>query len=161
MATSVWVFQSLSGMRQRVYPCSWRSAAELGRTGQTLYSLSDFEGSQRMKRAIAGVMHSNTSSASAILNGLGSNLADRIKTCIMLTLPNILVYGCWQCVDRLPIPSSIAIHPPAKRVSVSPSRRLAYLQLTVNRGGLNRSMQHWLAVYSPEFQSPRFFAGVD
>jgi hypothetical protein len=28
-------------------------------------------------------------------------------------------------------------------------------------GGLNRSMQHWLAVYSPEFQSPRFFAGVD
>jgi hypothetical protein len=29
------------------------------------------------------------------------------------------------------------------------------------RGGLNRSVQHWLAVYSPEFQSPRFFAGVD
>ena len=28
-------------------------------------------------------------------------------------------------------------------------------------GGLNRSVQHWLAVYSPEFQSPRFFAGVD
>src|ERR1035441_3364779 len=26
---------------------------------------------------------------------------------------------------------------------------------------LNRSMQHWLAVYSPEFQSPRSFAGVD
>ena len=34
-------------------------------------------------------------------------------------------------------------------------------QLTVKLGGLNRSMQHWLAVYSPEFQSPRFFADVD
>ena len=29
------------------------------------------------------------------------------------------------------------------------------------RGGLNWSMQHWLAVYSPGFQSPRSFAGVD
>jgi hypothetical protein len=28
-------------------------------------------------------------------------------------------------------------------------------------GGLNWSMQHWLAVYSPAFQSPRSFAGVD
>jgi hypothetical protein len=44
-----------------------------------------------MKRAVAGVMHPNTSSASAILNGLSCNLADRIKTCIMLALPNILV----------------------------------------------------------------------
>ncbi len=26
---------------------------------------------------------------------------------------------------------------------------------------LNRSMQHWLEVYSPEFQSPKFSAGVD
>jgi hypothetical protein len=26
---------------------------------------------------------------------------------------------------------------------------------------LNRSMQHWLGVYSPAFQSPRSFAGVD
>jgi predicted TIM-barrel fold metal-dependent hydrolase len=24
-------------------------------------------------------------------------------------------------------------------------------------GGLNRSMQHWLAVYSPDFQSPRSY----
>jgi hypothetical protein len=35
------------------------------------------------------------------------------------------------------------------------------LELSENRGGLNRSMQHWLAVYSPGFQSPRFFAVVD
>ena len=35
------------------------------------------------------------------------------------------------------------------------------VELPTKRGGLNRSMQHWLAVYSPEFQSPRSFAGVD
>jgi len=29
------------------------------------------------------------------------------------------------------------------------------------QGGLNRSMQHWLGVYSREIQSPRFFVGVD
>ncbi len=34
-------------------------------------------------------------------------------------------------------------------------------QVTQNPGGLNRSMQHWLAVYSPAFQSPKFVAGVD
>jgi hypothetical protein len=34
-------------------------------------------------------------------------------------------------------------------------------EVAANRGGLNRSMQHWLEVYSQEFQSPRFFAGVD
>jgi len=28
-------------------------------------------------------------------------------------------------------------------------------------GGLNRSLQHWLGVYSLEFQNPRFCAGVD
>jgi hypothetical protein len=28
-------------------------------------------------------------------------------------------------------------------------------------GGLNGSMQHWLGVYLPGFQSPKFFAGVD
>jgi hypothetical protein len=33
--------------------------------------------------------------------------------------------------------------------------------LPVNRGGLNRSMQHWLAVYSPAFEIPRSLAGVD
>ena len=27
--------------------------------------------------------------------------------------------------------------------------------------GLNRSMQHWLGVYSLEFESPRSLAGVD
>ena len=34
-------------------------------------------------------------------------------------------------------------------------------ELSDNPGGLNRSMQHWLKVYSPAFQSPRSFAGVD
>ena len=33
--------------------------------------------------------------------------------------------------------------------------------LSQNVGGLNRSMQHWLAVYSPGFESPRSLAGVD
>jgi hypothetical protein len=35
------------------------------------------------------------------------------------------------------------------------------IELPEMSGGLNRSMQHWLAVYSPGFQSPRSFAGVD
>jgi hypothetical protein len=35
------------------------------------------------------------------------------------------------------------------------------IELAANPGGLNRSMQHWLEVYSPGFQSPRSFAGVD
>src|SRR5580700_9496156 len=65
-----------------------------------LYSLSDFDGSQRMKRAVAGVMHSNTSSASAILNGLSCSLADRIKTCIMLALPKHFVYGRRRSVGK-------------------------------------------------------------
>ena len=30
-----------------------------------------------------------------------------------------------------------------------------------NRGGLKGSMQHWLAVYPPEFQIPMFFVAVD
>ena len=34
-------------------------------------------------------------------------------------------------------------------------------QVPEKSGELNRSMQHWLAVYSPAFQSPRSFAGVD
>ena len=29
------------------------------------------------------------------------------------------------------------------------------------RGGLKGSMQHWLAVYPPEFQIPMFFVAVD
>ena len=28
-------------------------------------------------------------------------------------------------------------------------------------GGLKGSMQHWLAVYPPEFQIPMFFVAVD
>jgi hypothetical protein len=44
----------------------------------------------------------------------------------------------------------------------TPASRLASLSdLAENEGGLNRSMQHRLEVYSQEFQSPRFFAGVD
>ena len=36
------------------------------------------------------------------------------------------------------------------------------LQIGVeNRGGLKGSMQHWLAVYPPEFQIPMFFVAVD
>jgi hypothetical protein len=35
------------------------------------------------------------------------------------------------------------------------------LEVADNAGGLNRSMQHWLAVYLPAFQSPKFVAGVD
>jgi hypothetical protein len=34
-------------------------------------------------------------------------------------------------------------------------------ELSVMSGGLNRSMQHWLAVYSPAFESPRSLVGVD
>jgi len=30
-----------------------------------------------------------------------------------------------------------------------------------NPGGLKGSMQHWLAVYPPEFQIPMFFVAVD
>jgi hypothetical protein len=67
-----------------------------------------------MKRAVAGVMHSNTSPASAILNGVSCNLAELIKTCIMLALPDILLFSRRECVDRIPIPSRIAIRPPAK-----------------------------------------------
>jgi hypothetical protein len=37
----------------------------------------------------------------------------------------------------------------------------AICELPEMSGGLNRSVQHWLAVYSPGFQSPRFFAVVD
>jgi Fic family protein len=35
------------------------------------------------------------------------------------------------------------------------------IPVTENYGGLNRSMQHWLEVYSPAFESPRSLAGVD
>jgi hypothetical protein len=34
-------------------------------------------------------------------------------------------------------------------------------ELPEKSGGLNGPMQHWLGVYSPEFQSPKFFADVD
>src|ERR1700746_59201 len=33
--------------------------------------------------------------------------------------------------------------------------------LAITRGGLKGSMQHWLAVYPPEFQIPMFFVAVD
>jgi hypothetical protein len=41
---------------------------------------------------------------------------------------------------------------------VAKVNRLA--EVAANLGGLNRSMQHWLAVYSPAFESPRSLAGV-
>ena len=34
-------------------------------------------------------------------------------------------------------------------------------EVTVNVGGLNRSVQHYLEVYLPEFESQKFVAGVD
>ena len=33
--------------------------------------------------------------------------------------------------------------------------------VTDNRGGLKGSMQHWLAVYLPEFEIPTFVVAVD
>ena len=38
-----------------------------------------------------------------------------------------------------------------------PTRRTGHQQFTESQGGLNRSMQHWLEVYRPGFESPRFF----
>ena len=35
------------------------------------------------------------------------------------------------------------------------------LIVSENAGGLKRSMQHWLRVYLPEFESPTFFVVVD
>jgi hypothetical protein len=40
-------------------------------------------------------------------------------------------------------------------------RAFRRVQVAGNPGGLNRSVQHSLAVYSPAFQSPRSFADVD
>jgi putative SOS response-associated peptidase YedK len=34
-------------------------------------------------------------------------------------------------------------------------------EVSENRGGLNWSVQHYLEVYLPEFESPKFVAGVD
>jgi hypothetical protein len=33
---------------------------------------------------------------------------------------------------------------------------IALYEVSGNEGGLNGSMQHWLGVYLPEFQSPKF-----
>ena len=41
------------------------------------------------------------------------------------------------------------------------SLALFYVTFRIKGGGLNRSMQHWLAVYLLEFQSPMSFVGVD
>jgi hypothetical protein len=46
-------------------------------------------------------------------------------------------------------------------VNELPCFRKLRIELTEKSGGLNRSVQHSLAVYSPAFQSPRSFAGVD
>src|ERR1700733_7851872 len=45
----------------------------------------------------------------------------------------------------------------ARKVSVCGKFKIV---VSYNVGGLNRSMQHWLAVYSPAFESPRSLAGV-
>jgi hypothetical protein len=37
----------------------------------------------------------------------------------------------------------------------------AAAEVHAKQGGLNWSMQHWLEVYSPGFQSPKSFAGAD
>jgi hypothetical protein len=51
---------------------------------------------------------------------------------------------------------------PTATVTRSISDQGALLRITVdNRGGLKGSMQHWLAVYPPEFQIPMFFVAVD
>ena len=78
----------------------------LYQSGKRLHVTAEPGGSQRMKRAVAGVMHSNTSPASAILNGLSCNLGDRIETCVMLALPESLLYDRRNCVHRVPIPSA-------------------------------------------------------
>jgi hypothetical protein len=39
--------------------------------------------------------------------------------------------------------------------------RIAESHIPIKRGGLNGSTQHWLAVYLPESQNPKSFAGVD
>ena len=54
-----------------------------------------------------------------------------------------------DCVSLLGIAPRIADDPEA--ISVVPQKS----------GELNRSMQHWLEVYSPGFQSPGSFGGVD
>jgi hypothetical protein len=46
----------------------------------------------------------------------------------------------------------------------SPHRGLdqsGWTHMPEKSGGLNRSVQHWLGVYSPEFENPRSLAGVD
>src|ERR1700719_1848051 len=64
----------------------------------------------------------------------------------------------------------IRVPPPVNSIN---QRRLGCPQLLINalvgyfridvgnRGGLKGSMQHWLAVYPPEFQIPMFFVAVD
>jgi hypothetical protein len=49
----------------------------------------------------------------------------------------------------------------ASAIAAGSPVRDASMQTCPKSGGLNRSMQHWLGVYWPEFQSPRSFAGVD
>jgi hypothetical protein len=49
----------------------------------------------------------------------------------------------------------------ANKVEADVNSVLADYNISDKEGGLNWSMQHWLGVYSPGFQSPRSFAGVD
>jgi len=61
--------------------------------------------------------------------------------------------GCLASIlDGLPVTRKYPLGVYARRA----------FQITVaNRGGLKGSMQHWLAVYPPEFQIPMFFVAVD
>ncbi len=40
-------------------------------------------------------------------------------------------------------------------------RRLRFEPTPDKSGGLKGSTHHWLAVYPPEFETPKFFVGVD
>ena len=47
-------------------------------------------------------------------------------------------------------------------VEKSSSHHLSQTEIASdNPGGLKGSMQHWVAVYPPEFQIPMFFVAVD
>ena len=47
------------------------------------------------------------------------------------------------------------------QVAVKPAIWKGETELPEKSGGLNWSVQHYLEVYLPEFESPKFVAGVD
>ena len=54
-------------------------------------------------------------------------------------------------------PSLIAVSAELERWETACAVHRRTGEVTENAGGLNRSMQHWLEVYWPGFESPRFF----